>query len=115
MSIDHAIEAIESFQGASLTASLSGIETQIVGLGLNEVQNFCGSRGIDDAFLASALSIKKIAGQVNVIIHAAGILRSLQSIMESGEVVENVTGIEQHGIQDKGRTANHHLIFFVPS
>lgn len=91
MSIDHAIEAIERFQGASLTESLSGIETHIVGLGLNEVQSFCGSRGIDDAFLASALSVKKIASQINVIIHAAGILRSLQSIMEPGEVVESVS------------------------
>lgn len=91
MSIDQAIEAIENFQGTSLTESLSVIESNIVGLGINEVLGFCGSRKIDHAFLASALSIKKVAGQINVIIHAAGILHSLQSILEPGELVESTS------------------------
>lgn len=67
MSIAQAIEAIDSFQGSSLTESLSDIESQVVGLGLNEVQIFCGTLKIDDAFLASALSIKKVAVQINVV------------------------------------------------
>jgi hypothetical protein len=91
MSIDKAIEAIKKFQGTSLTESLSGIETHIKGWGANEVQRLCDSRGIDDDFLASALAIKKMAGQINVIIHAAGILRSLQGILEPGETVEYVS------------------------
>ena len=91
MSIDKAIEAINSFQGDSLTQSLSGIESSVIGLSLVELQKFCGDRGIDNAFLASALSIKKVAGQINVIIHAAGILHSLLGILEAGEVVESVS------------------------
>ena len=91
MSIDKAIEAIEIFQGTSLTENLSSIESNIVGLGINEVLDFCGSRKIDHTFLASALSIKKVAGQINVIIHAAGILHSLRSILEQGELVESVS------------------------
>lgn len=91
MSIDQAIKAIEGFQGKSLTESLSGIESRVVGLGPAELQSFCVNRGIDNAFLASALSIKKIAGQINVIIHAAGILRSLSSVLEPGELVESVS------------------------
>lgn len=91
MSIDPAIKAIENFQAESLTKSLSDIESLICSMGINEVQSFCGNRGIDDAFLASALSIKKVAGQINVIIHAAGILRSLQSILEPGEKVVSVS------------------------
>ena len=91
MSIDPAIQAIENFQGDSLTKSLSDMEALVRKMGLNEVQKFCDSHGIDDAFLASALSIKKVAGQINVIIHAAGILRSLHSILEPGEVIESVS------------------------
>lgn len=93
MSLDPAIEAIENFQGKSLTKSLSDIEALInkTKMGLPEVQSFCDSRHIDDEFLASALSIKKVAGQINVIIHAAGILRSLQYILEPGEVIESVS------------------------
>ncbi|MDZ4200690.1 MAG: hypothetical protein U1C96_00880 [Gallionella sp.] len=89
--INQAIEAIEHFQGSSLTESLSGIESRLRGLGLNDIQQFCESRKIDDDFLTSTLAVKKIAGQINVIIHAAGILRSLQSIMEPGEVVESLS------------------------
>lgn len=91
MSFDQAIKAIENFQGASLTDNLSTIETIIVGHGISEMMDFCGLRKIDDDFMASALSIKKVAGQINVIIHAAGILRSLQSILEPGEVIESVS------------------------
>jgi hypothetical protein len=39
----------------------------------------------------SAASIKKLSGQINVIIHAAGILCSLPSILKPGEVVESVS------------------------
>lgn len=93
MSLDPAIAAIESFQGKSLTESLSDIEALIhkTKMGLPEVRSLCKTRSIDDDFLASALSIKKVAGQINVIIHAAGILRSLQEILEPGEVVESVS------------------------
>lgn len=100
MSIDQAIEAIERFQGTSLTKSISGIEEKIEGWGLNEAKSFCRGRGIDDEFLASALSIKKVAGQINVIIHAAGILRSLQDILEPGEKVDYVS----LGAGNTGRT-----------
>lgn len=91
MSIDQAIKAIDGFQGESLTQSLSAIESSVIGLSLIELQKLCGNRGIDNAFLASALSIKRIAGQINVIIHAAGILHSLLSVLEPGEVVESVS------------------------
>lgn len=91
MTIDRAIEAIEAFQGSSLTASLSAIEAGIIGLGAPDLRAFCGSRRIDNAFMASAASIKKVAGQINVIIHAAGILCSLPSLLESGEIVESVS------------------------
>ena len=91
MTIDRAIEAIEAFQGSSLTASLSAIEADVIGLGAPDLRGFCGSRGIDNAFMASAASIKKVAGQINVIIHAAGILCSLPSLLEPGEIVESIS------------------------
>ena len=39
----------------------------------------------------SALSIKNVAGQINVIIHAAGILNSLPTILEKGEIIESAS------------------------
>lgn len=89
MSIEQAIEAIKNFQGDSLTRSISCIEGIIKNqkMGAKEIQAICASRQIDDAFIASALSIKQLAGQINVIIHAAGILHSLPKILKHGEVV----------------------------
>jgi len=91
MSIDRAIQAIAEFQGSSLTQSLSAIESSVLGLSATDLEAFCGSRSIDNAFMSSAASIKKVAGQINVIIHAAGILCSLPQILGSGEVVESVS------------------------
>lgn len=91
MTIPQALRAINAFQGDSLTDSLALIETAIVGLSVGQIQAFCSDRNIDRSFMASAASIKKVAGQINVIIHAAGILCSLPHILEPGEVVESVS------------------------
>lgn len=91
MSIDMAINTIEKFQGDSLTNSLAGIERAIVGQDSHATAVFCNDRNIDTDFMASALAIKKVAGQINVIIHAAGILHSLPHILEEGEFVESVS------------------------
>lgn len=91
MSIHAAIQAITDFQGASLTESLARIESSVVGLDANKLRDFCDERSIDGGFMSSAASIKKLAGQINVIIHAAGILCSLPAILKPGEVVESVS------------------------
>jgi hypothetical protein len=91
MSLDHAIAAIQAFQGMSLTTSLASIEKELLGSGVNEVEAFCSERGINAEFISSALDIKKVAGQINVIIHAAGIIRSLPGLLREDELVESLS------------------------
>ena len=91
MSIEIAIKAITEFQGASLRQSLAHIESSIVGLDATSLREFCDGNSIDDRFMSSATSIKKLAGQINVIIHAAGILCSLPAILMPTEVIESVS------------------------
>lgn len=91
MSIEVAIEAIKDFQGRSLTENLSRIEDEVIGCSLENVSDFCNSIGINNEFMNSALTIKQLAGQINVIIHSAGILKSLNGILVDGEVVESVS------------------------
>lgn len=91
MNIDIAIRAITEFQGASLTESLACIESSVVGLDASKLREFCDGKNINDGFMSSAVSIKKLAGQINVIIHAAGILCSLPAILKPGEVIESVS------------------------
>lgn len=91
MTIPQALHALEAFQGDSLTENLAIIEAAIVGLGMEQLQSFCLDRNIDHSFMASAASIKKVAGQINVIIHAAGILCSLPHILKPGEIIQSVS------------------------
>jgi hypothetical protein len=91
MTIDKALQALEALPGDSLTESLSEIERLIIGSGVEDVDGFCAMRGIDGAFMDSAIAVKRVAGQINVIIHAAGILRSLSGLLEPGEKVESVS------------------------
>lgn len=91
MVIEDALQAIGLFQGKSLTENLSVIERQIKGKSLGHISDFCLEHRIDDNFMDSALLIKRLAGQINVIIHAAGIIKSLNGILEDGELVESVS------------------------
>lgn len=91
MAIEDALHAIELFQGKSLTENLAVIERQIIGKSLDHLSDFCLEHRINDNFMDSALLIKRLAGQINVIIHAAGIIKSLNGILEDGELVESVS------------------------
>lgn len=91
MSIDAAIKAIEIFQGGSLTKSISAIEKDLIGADSKATAYLCSEKEITTDFMNSALSIKKVAGQINTIIHAAGIMQSLPSILQKGEVVQSVS------------------------
>lgn len=91
MSIANAFKAMDVFQGASLTQSLSRMEKEIVGHGVGDMKTFCDGLGIDNTLIASAVSIKKLAGQINTIIHAAGILCALPHLLEPGEKVKSVS------------------------
>lgn len=91
MNIEQAIKVIEKFQGSSLTESLANIENTIVGYDSKSSNTFCNEHLINNEFMESALSIKSISSQIDVIIHAAGIIQSLPSILEKNEVVESVS------------------------
>lgn len=91
MSIANAFKAMDVFQGISLTESLSRMEKDIVGHGIADMTAFCDVRGIDNTLMASAVSIKKLAGQINTMIHAAGILCALPHLLEPGEKVQSVS------------------------
>jgi hypothetical protein len=89
MSIYQAVEAVKDFQGDSLTEKLSRLESELIGVSLKDIRAICDTEKINDDFLTSALFIKKLASQIHIIIHAAGILHSLESTLRTGEVIES--------------------------
>lgn len=91
MSIDNELEVIKAFQGESLTQSLADIEKGLSGTGSDELGELYSARGLDESFMNSAVTVKRITSQIDVIIHAAGILRSLTGILQPNEVIESVS------------------------
>lgn len=53
--------------------------------------DFLSGNGFSPATLHAALAVKRVAGQINVLVHAAGILASLPHILQAGEVVQEVS------------------------
>jgi hypothetical protein len=91
MSIEKDLEIIENFQGESLTRSLSIIESEICGISSDNLEDFCVSFGVNDELIQSVRAVKKVAGQINVILHASGIINSLPTLLKKGEIIESVS------------------------
>src|SRR5258706_12056226 len=82
---------LAKFARADLGATLAGIEQAVRGLNAATCAGTLASAGVSSDVLAAAASLKRIAGQVNVAIHATGILLCLPHILEAGETVEYVS------------------------
>lgn len=83
--------ALKTFCGENLTETLSEIENSIHGLTSSDAAAFISKAGAGKDVLAAAASLKRLAGQINVTIHALGILLCLPHLLEEKEVVEYVS------------------------
>ena len=82
---------LERFTGMDLTVTLGRIEGAVRGLSVEDCGAFLESEGVDRGALAAAAELKRLAGQINVTIHALGILLCLPHILEAGETVQYVS------------------------
>lgn len=84
------ISALAHFTGVDQTKTLSRIEASISGLSSAECAGFLETARAGREALAAA-EMKRLAGQINVTIHALGILLCLPHILEPEERVEYVS------------------------
>lgn len=85
------IRLVREFTGPDLTQTLSRIEGAVRGVSAANCASFLESAGAGREALAAAAAMKRLAGQINVTIHALGILLCLPHILEPGEHVEYVS------------------------
>ena len=88
ISILEAAIAIQEFEKGSLTEQISAIESKLAGADSNIVQSVYPSLGVTTDLLESAITFKRAARQINVLIHSIGILLSLPKVLEKDEIVE---------------------------
>src|SRR5438552_3747247 len=86
-----AARQIQSFEGDSLTGRLARLETLFRKANRERAAKLSTSQDIGPGLLRAALELKNLAGQINVLIHAAGILTALPSILEDREVIQSLS------------------------
>lgn len=85
------VRLLARFTGPDLTETLGRIEGAAQGVNVDNCRAFAEGTGAGRDVLAAAAEMKRLAGQINVTIHALGILLSLPHILEAGEQVEYVS------------------------
>ena len=85
-----ALAALQRFGGQDLTTSLARIEQSIRGVTREALEDALRTTTSRDTFDAAS-RLKLLVGQLNVVIHAAGILSCLPHLLEPGEVIEYVS------------------------
>jgi hypothetical protein len=82
---------LSRFTGPNLTQTLARIESAVRGVTADGCATFLSESGAEREVLAAAAGMKRLAGQINVTIHALGILLCLPHILERGEQVEYIS------------------------
>lgn len=77
--------------GTALTSTIADLEQALRHRTRDDACRLAAGRGINDEVMAAALVIKAMAGQINVVVHVAGILVSLPYILEEDEVIEDLS------------------------
>ena len=91
MDIGTAAEHLAALDAGDLTGRLSGLESLFCGQDAQSAGRLCAQNGISDDLLEAAFVMKAVAGQINVVIHAVGILASLPHVLLEGETVEGLS------------------------
>ena len=91
MKLDMAAQNVQQFVGDSLTEKLSFLENRFRNSNRLKATNLCDEHFVTQDLISSALLLKQLVGQINVIIHAVGILTVIPNILESYEIIEELS------------------------
>lgn len=87
-----AIEKLLNFNSENdLTSRIAQIENDLVNQQSNFVVRYLSKNQLEPDVLESALVVKKSLGQINVIIHALGIVNLLEQILDEDEVIQELS------------------------
>jgi hypothetical protein len=86
-----AAENIQDFEDGSLKNHVINLEKHFQDADKQTTQTLCTDLNIDTTLLESAFLLKKVAGQINVVIHSVGILISLPHILKKDEFVKSLS------------------------
>jgi hypothetical protein len=105
--------------GATLTRRIARLEQRFVGASAESAVQLLEAEELGEASLGGALMLKALAEQIDVIVHAVGILTALPYVFREGERVENLslgagTGGKRHDLQTNQQIAEFKFIQWRP-
>jgi hypothetical protein len=83
-----AILDLHGFTGSSLTRRIAALESALMNADAGSCSAILNRESVSRELLSGAYLLKRAAGQINVVIHALGILFVVPHILESGERIE---------------------------
>jgi hypothetical protein len=87
-----AFEALSAFASAdSLTFRIGALERRLADLCREQAVEQLEAEDVTPELLQAAIGVKRLAGQINVIVHAVGILVSLPYVLEPDERIESLS------------------------
>lgn len=86
-----AAQALAAFAGSDLTGRIGALEGNFAGVTSESLRAVLDESQVTHELLSSAYVMKRVAGQINVVIHAIGILLCLPHILEVGERVSSLS------------------------
>lgn len=89
--IEDALRRLQRFRGQSLAATIAQIEARIVGAKHRDIAALNADLQLNHSLVASAAQVKRASAQIDVLIHAIGILHSLPYILEPNEILESTS------------------------
>lgn len=91
MDLGTAAKRVRDFEGQSLKNVLASIEHGLQNANLKDAEQKYSAHNINKDLLVAALTLKKQVAQINVIIHAVGLLTSLPLVLKPNEVIESLS------------------------
>lgn len=91
VAVADAIHLLQTFRGVDLTQTIYRIEKSLKGVSTENYSAVLATSGAKAEVLGAAGLIKQLAGQINVVIHALGILLCLPHILRPNEIIEYVS------------------------
>jgi hypothetical protein len=91
IAITQALHLLQTFRGADLTQTIYESEKSVRGVSAENYAAVLSTSGAIAVVLGAAGLVKQLAGQINVVIHALGILQCLPRILRPGEIIEYVS------------------------
>jgi hypothetical protein len=91
IAIAQALHLLQTFRGADLTQTIYQIEKSVKGVSAERYAAVLSTSGAKAEVLGAAGLVKWLAGQINVIIDALGILLCVPHVLRPGEVIEYVS------------------------